>query len=197
MSSSVHLLLPFQPPSPHPVLTPATSVSDLIHLLQTNCLTELIPDALSWAKAADDHLQTTGKTLGSLHGLPVSLKEQIGVAGRRTNASFVAWVESKTERDANIVSSLKSLGAIPFARTNQPQAFMQLETANNIYGETLNPRNHRLTATGSSGGEAALMAMQASPLGVGGDIGGSIRGPAGLNGVSAFPSSMAFLTGVC
>ncbi|KAI1362301.1 amidase [Xylaria arbuscula] len=157
----------------------------------TNCLTELIPDALDWAKAADDHLKNTGKTLGPLHGLPISFKEQISVAGRRTNASFVAWVERKSERHASVVASLRCLGAIPFARTTQPQAFMQLETVNNIYSKTLNPRNRLLTSSGSSGGEAALMAMQGSPMG----IGGSIRGPAGLNGLWGFKPSTGRFSG--
>lgn len=151
---------------------------------QTNCLTELLPEALLQAQAADEFIKRTGRTLGPLHGLPVSLKEQIAVRGHRTNAGFVAWTDRVTQHDANLVTSLKSLGAIPFARTNQPQSFMHLETSNNIYGVTVNSRNRSLTAGGSSGGEAALMVLGGSPLGIGGDIGGSIRSPAAQNGVS-------------
>ena len=111
------------------------------------------------------------------------MKEQIGISGHLTNAAFVAWIDNKTDRDAHLVASLKSLGAIVFARTTQPQSFMHLETSSNIYGETVNARNRGLSAGGSSGGEATLLALAATPLGVGGDIGGSIRGPASLNGV--------------
>lgn len=150
---------------------------------QTNCLTELLPEALEDAKAADAYIETTGNPLGRLHGLPVSVKEQIGIAGHPTNAAFVAWIDNTTDRDANLVTSLKSLGAIVFARTNQPQSFMHLETSNNIFGETVNARNRRLTGGGSSGGESSLLALSATPLGFGGDIGGSIRAPASMNGV--------------
>lgn len=106
------------------------------------------------------------------------------MANHRTNAGFVAWADRTTPSDANIVKSLETLGAIVFARTNQPQSFMQLETSNNIYGVTVHPMNRSLTAGGSSGGESALMILRGTPLGFGGDIGGSIRGPASFSGVS-------------
>jgi amidase len=103
----------------------------------------------------------------------------------------VAWVDNVTDHDANLVAALKSLGAVIFARTNQPQSFMHLETSNNIYGETLNPRNRQLTAGGSSGGETALMVLGGTPLGFGGDIGGSIRSPAAQNNVRTIPITWA------
>lgn len=106
------------------------------------------------------------------------------MGGRRTNASFVAWVDNVVPEDCELVRILKSLGAVVFARTMQPQLLMHLESSNNIYGTCVNPLDTRLTAGGSSGGEAALMAMHGTPLGFGGDIGGSIRCPASFNGVS-------------
>ena len=109
------------------------------------------------------------------------------MAGHCTNAGFVAWVNRVSEKDADIIATLKNLGAVIFARTNQPQSLMHLETKNNIYGETVNPKNRKLTAGGSTGGEGALMAMHGTPLGIGGDIGGSIRLPAAFNGVSRLP----------
>ncbi|KAL1873123.1 hypothetical protein VTK73DRAFT_1084 [Phialemonium thermophilum] len=161
----------------------------------TNCITELLPEALEQAKAADDYIRKTGNTLGPLHGLPISLKEQIAVANHPTNAGFVAWVDHIVQRDANLVASLRSLGAIPFTRTNQPQSFMQLETSNNIYGVTVHPMNRSLTAGGSSGGETALMVLGGTPLGFGGDIGGSIRGPAALSGLWGFKPSVGRYSG--
>ncbi|KAI8648980.1 Amidase domain-containing protein [Fusarium keratoplasticum] len=161
----------------------------------TNCLTELIPQALADAKACDEHLARTGQTMGPLHGLPVSVKEQISVSGLNTNAGFVAWVNNLSTQDANIIASLRKLGAVVFARTNQPQSLMHVETSNNIYGATVNPMNRKLTAGGSTGGEAALMAMKGSPLGIGGDIGGSIRVPASLNGIYGFLPSPGRISG--
>ncbi|RSL54836.1 hypothetical protein CEP54_009672 [Fusarium duplospermum] len=149
----------------------------------TNCLTELIPQAVEDAKECDEHLARTGQPIGPLHGLPISIKEQISVSGRYTNAGFVAWASNVSQEDARIVKSLKKLGAVVFARTNQPQSLMHLETSNNIYGATVHPMDRSLTAGGSTGGEAALMAMKGTPLGIGGDIGGSIRVPAALNGI--------------
>lgn len=160
----------------------------MINTTQTNCLTELIPQALADAKACDEHLARTGQTLGPLHGLPISVKEQMAVSGLRTNAGFVSWVNNMSTQDANVIQTLKELGAVVFARTNQPQSLMHLETSNNIYGATVHPMNRRLTAGGSTGGEASLMAMKGSPMGIGGDIGGSIRVPASLTGVSHSPS---------
>ncbi|KAF4947687.1 hypothetical protein FSARC_13904 [Fusarium sarcochroum] len=161
----------------------------------TNCLTELIPQALVDATACDEFLARTGQTMGPLHGLPVSVKEQIAVAGHCTNAGFVAWVNNLSVEDAHVVKTLKKLGAVVFARTNQPQSLMHLETSNNIYGATVHPLNRKLTSGGSTGGEAALMAMNGSPLGIGGDIGGSIRVPASLTGIYGLLPSPGRISG--
>ncbi|KAH7243877.1 amidase [Fusarium solani] len=161
----------------------------------TNCLTELVSQAVDDAKACDEYLSRTGQTMGPLHGLPISVKEQIAVSGLCTNAGFVAWVKNLSAEDANVVQSLKRLGAVVFARTNQSRSLMHLETSNNIYGATVNPMNRKLTAGGSTGGEAALMAMKGSPLGVGGDIGGSIRVPAALNGIYGLLPSPGRISG--
>ncbi|PLB53955.1 amidase [Aspergillus steynii IBT 23096] len=161
----------------------------------TNCLTELVPQALDDARKCDQFLARTGKTIGPLHGLPVSVKEQISIAGRRTNMGFVSLVNNVSTEDAYIIKSLKKLGAVVFARTNQPQSLMHLETSNNIYGATVNPRNRGMTAGGSTGGEGALMAMHGTVLGIGGDIGGSIRVPAALNGVYGFYPTVGRISG--
>ena len=156
----------------------------------------MLPEALAVAEACDKHLSSTGQPLGPLHGLPVSLKEQFSIKGHRTNAAFVGWVGNVVEEDCQLAKELKELGAIVFVRTAEPQSFMHLETSNNIYGACVNPRNRSLTAGGSSGGEGALMALGGSILGFGGDIGGSIRCPASLNGVRAsLKSSGPFIVG--
>ena len=122
--------------------------------------------------------------MGPLHGLPISVKEQFCIGGHRANAGIVAWVDNLSEADCRMVKTLKSLGAIVFARTMEPQMVMHLESANNIYGVCVNPYDKSLTAGGSSGDEAVLLAMRGTALGIGGDIGGSIRCPAAFNGVS-------------
>ena len=153
-------------------------------LCQTNCLTELLSEAYEAADACDEYFKTNGRPIGPLHGLPVSVKEQFSVGGHHTNASLVALIDNVTDNDCDLVQSLKALGAVIFARTMQPQLLMHLETANNIYGVCVNPFDRTKTSGGSSGGEAVLLAMKGTPLGFGGDIGGSIRCPAAFNDVS-------------
>lgn len=85
--------------------------------------------------------------------------------------------------ESQIVTELLSLGAVLFCKTSLPQTLLFGETKNNLIGQTLNPRNQNLSCGGSSGGEAALMALRGSSLGVGTDIGGSVRIPAAFCGV--------------
>ncbi|KAG9235564.1 glutamyl-tRNA amidotransferase subunit A [Amylocarpus encephaloides] len=149
----------------------------------TNCVYELLPErAIARAKELDEAL-AKGEPVGPLHGLPISVKEHIGVEGRDCTAGFVGWVGNKSPYDANILKILLKAGAVLYVRTTEPQGLMVLETCSNITGVTTNPHNTSLTPGGSSGGEGALLALRGSPLGIGSDIGGSIRSPAGNCGI--------------
>lgn len=150
----------------------------------TNCVTELLPDqAIARAKSLDEYLAKNGKPVGPLHGLPISVKEHVAMKGLDLNAGFVSWVGTIAEDDALILKLLWKAGAVFHARTTEPQTLMHLETSNNLYGVTVNPYNTNLTSGGSSGGEGALLGLKGSPLGIGTDIGGSIRSPAANNGL--------------
>jgi Asp-tRNA(Asn)/Glu-tRNA(Gln) amidotransferase A subunit family amidase len=72
--------------------------------------------------------------MGPLHGIPISVKEHIGMKGLDHNAGFVAWVGSVCEEDAHILQILWNAGAVFYARTTQPQSLMHLDTSSNIYG---------------------------------------------------------------
>lgn len=99
--------------------------------------------------------------------------------GLRLHAGFVAWWDRlHTGSDAAILQILHRAGCVFHARTTQPQLLMHLETASNLYGVTVNPYNRLLSPGGSSGGEGALLALGGSCLGLGTDIGGSVRSPA-------------------
>ncbi|KAF2770013.1 putative glutamyl-tRNA amidotransferase subunit A [Teratosphaeria nubilosa] len=153
----------------------------------TNCVTELLPDqALARAKECDDYFARYQKPIGPLHGLPISVKEHVGMKGLDNNAGFVGWVGMVAEDDALLLKLLWKAGAVFHVRTTQPQTLMHLETSNNIYGVTVNPYNRSLSSGGSSGGEGALLGMRGSCLGIGTDIGGSIRSPAANNGLFGF-----------
>jgi len=128
-------------------------------------------------------LKKTGKVVGPLHGLPISLKDQLCIKGLETTIGYVSWIGKYADRNAVLVDILEECGAVPFVKTNLPQTVMWPETFNHIFGRTTNPYNRSLTCGGSSGGEGALIALKGSPLGVGSDIGGSIRAPAAFCGL--------------
>lgn len=88
---------------------------------------------------------------------------------------------TKPEQETVLVGILVKLGAVLYVKTTTPTAMMMMETASNVWGETNNAYHSGASSGGSSGGEAALLAMRGSPLGVGTDIGGSIRIPSAFN----------------
>lgn len=149
-----------------------------------NCVTELLTSkALERAKFLDDYLAEHKKPSGPLHGLPTSVKEHIGMKDLNLNAGFISWCDRVGADDALILKLLWNAGAVFYVRTTQPQSLMHLETSSNLYGVTVNPFNSKLTPGGSSGGEGALIGLRGSCLGIGTDIGGSIRSPAANNGL--------------
>ncbi|KXJ90469.1 acetamidase [Microdochium bolleyi] len=150
----------------------------------TNCLLEYDPEsALAQAKALDEYYSNHGKPVGELHGLPISLKDQLHVKGLETSMGYVAWLDARATQDSVLAALLRRAGAVFYAKTSVPQTLMVGETFNNIVGLTTNPYNRKLSPGGSSGGEGALLATRGSVLGVGTDIGGSIRLPAAFNGL--------------
>lgn len=150
----------------------------------TNCLTELLPVlALTRAKELDAYFQKHGKPAGPLHGFPISVKEHISFNGLRTTTGYISHWDNIAKEDAHILQVLEKAGAVFHCRTTIPQTMMHLETDSNLYGVTINPYNSSLTPGGSSGGESALIAMRGSALGIGSDVGGSIRSPAANCGV--------------
>ena len=90
------------------------------------------------------------------------------------------------KEDALSVKMIREAGGIPFVKTNNPQIVFSMNTDNTIYGVAQNPHNPSRTTSGSSGGEGGLAAAKCSPLGLGTDIGGSIRSPASFCGVYGF-----------
>ncbi|KAI1393791.1 amidase [Hypoxylon trugodes] len=149
----------------------------------TNCLSETCFErALSTAKQLDEHLARTGKPVGPLHGLPISLKDNFNLKGLDATVGFASHVGDPAPYDAVLADILREAGAVFYVKTNVPTAMMIAETVNWVFGRTVNPLNRKLTSGGSSGGETALLAFKGSPLGVGTDIGGSLRIPAACTG---------------
>jgi amidase len=142
------------------------------------------------AIARAKYLDSLSEPIGPLHGLPISVKEHLHIKGYPCNAGFVSWIDRGPPTETNAVLDIFiSLGAIPFARTTEPQALMHLSCNNYITGATTCPYNRTLTSGGSSGGEGALIGMKGSCFGIGTDIGGSVRSPAANCGIYSLRQS--------
>jgi amidase len=143
-------------------------------------------------KAADeaDRAVADGAPLGPLHGVPITVKENIDIAGWPTTQGVPALAEAVPPIDAPVVERMRAAGAIPFARTNLPDFGLRVHTDSSLRGLTRNPWNPDVTAGGSSGGEASALASGMSPLGLGNDLGGSLRNPAHCCGIAAIKPSV-------
>ncbi|RAL13671.1 putative glutamyl-tRNA(Gln) amidotransferase subunit A [Aspergillus homomorphus CBS 101889] len=152
-----------------------------------NFATEFLADkAIARARELDQYFKDTGKLVGPLHGVPISVKEHIGIKDLTCNGGYVAWVNDIATEDALLLQCLEKAGAVFHVRTNQPQSLMHLCCSNNLTGTTLNPHNLTLSPGGSSGGEGVSTGFKCAPLGIGTDIGGSIRCPAAFCGSYGF-----------
>ncbi|KAI0527721.1 amidase [Xylaria bambusicola] len=149
-----------------------------------NCLSETCFDrALTTAKALDERLAQGLGPVGPFHGLPISLKDNFNLRGLDSTVGFTSHVGDPAQDDAELAKILVAAGAVVYVKTNVPTAMMIAESVNNTFGRTVNPLNRRLTSGGSSGGESALIMFKGSPMGVGTDIGGSLRIPAACTGI--------------
>ncbi len=149
-----------------------------------NAVTTVLDSALDDAAAADAARQA-GAELGPLHGVPFTIKENLDVAGSATTEGLVAYEHNVVDTDAPVVERMRAAGAIALARTNLPDLGLRVHTDSGLRGLTRNPHHHDRTAGGSSGGEASSLASGMSPIGLGNDIGGSLRNPAFCCGVAS------------
>uniref|UniRef100_A0A8C5RES1 Fatty-acid amide hydrolase 1 n=1 Tax=Laticauda laticaudata TaxID=8630 RepID=A0A8C5RES1_LATLA len=128
------------------------------------------------------HMNSEGKK-GLLYGVPISIKDSINCKGYDSTLGFAKRLFQPAAEDAVIVQVLKHQGAIPFVKTNIPQSLLNYDCSNPIFGSTVNPLNPTKSPGGSSGGEGALIKSGGSILGIGTDIGGSIRIPSAFCGI--------------
>jgi fatty acid amide hydrolase 2 len=137
------------------------------------------------ADAADARVAATADPddLPPFHGVPCTIKEAIATAGMPNCAGLVSRHAIRIDKNAPTVQRMIDAGAIPLGVTNTPELCLWIETENRQYGRTNNAYSVNRTAGGSSGGEGAAVGSGGSPLGLGADIGGSIRIPAFFNGV--------------
>jgi len=144
---------------------------------KTNCVTEIMVDsAHEWLRSGDINLK------GPLAGVPISLKDNIAVGGFDTTVGYSSFVGNKNPQDGAMVRLLKDAGAVPYVKTNVPITLLSFESTNDVWGRCTNPHNSKFSPGGSTGGEAALLAL-GGRIGIGSDVAGSVRVPAHFSGI--------------
>src|SRR6185503_337788 len=147
-----------------------------------NAIVTLAPDVVERAKAAEAAL-LRGDEVGSLHGVPVTIKDTIDTAGLRTTSGSKIRMDFVPETDAPAVARLKAAGAIVLGKTNAAEMAMDYTADDLVFGRTNHHLDAGLTPGGSSGGEAVAIATCMSPGGIGSDLAGSVRIPAHFCGI--------------
>lgn len=148
-----------------------------------NAFVQIYPERVRNEARAAEAASMKGESLPPLHGVPISIKSSIDVAGMKCEAGTRLRAGHVASSDAPLVARLRQAGAIVLGVTNTPEMLMAWETGNPLYGRTNNPWDLERTPGGSSGGEAAAIASGMSAAGVGSDGGGSIRVPAHFSGI--------------
>ncbi|XP_050709628.1 fatty-acid amide hydrolase 1-like [Eriocheir sinensis] len=149
-----------------------------------NCITEFIPQAEDWAAELEGR-GSDGRVL-PLYGLPISVQDSIDVQGLDSTLGLAKRLGRPANRNAALIQGLRRQGAVPFCKTNVPQALLGIGCSNPVWGTTHNPVDTQRSPGGASGGEAALVGAGGSLLGVGVDTLGGVRVPAHFCGVTAF-----------
>jgi len=154
-----------------------------------NAIVTLMGEQALKDAAAADKAVAAGKKLGPLHGVPFSIKDAIDTAGVLTQGGSKIFAGRIPEKDATVVTRMKSAGAIPLMKTNVPEFSAHWESENLLTGRTSNPWNPDRTSGGSSGGESAVIAAGLSPIGIGSDVAISVRGPGAFTGIAALKAT--------
>ncbi len=147
-----------------------------------------LPAARLAAARADERL-ARGASLGRLDGIPITVKDNIGVRGMAASWGSRLFADRICEHDDFAVERLRERGAVIWGKTNTPEFALAATTENSLFGMTRNPRDTRLTPGGSSGGAAAALAAGVGPLSLATDAGGSARRPAAFTGTVGFRPS--------
>jgi amidase len=154
-----------------------------------NAVVRVMAEDARKAAVLADAMVARGEPLGPLHGVPFTVKENIDMAGLPTTWGVKALAQAIAPCDAPVVERMKAAGGIPIARTNLPDMALRVHTDSSLHGLTRNPWNLGRTVAGSSGGEGAALATGMSPIGLGNDIGGSLRNPANVCGIASIKPS--------
>jgi aspartyl-tRNA(Asn)/glutamyl-tRNA(Gln) amidotransferase subunit A len=141
------------------------------------------------ARAAETAVMR-GDALGPLHGVPISIKDNVAIAGVPMRNGSLASLDLVPDRDATVTARVKAAGAIPIGTTTLPEFAHKVLTDSPVYGVTRNPYDLKRTPGGSSGGASAALAAGVAPLAIGTDGGGSLRCPDSCTGVAGLKATL-------
>ena len=149
-----------------------------------NAVVQLAAEQARGAAKEADATLAKGEAVGPLHDVPFTVKDAIESVGVINTSGTLGRKAYMPDRDATVIRRLRGAGAILLGNTNVPELCLGGESDNLVYGRTSNPYDLTCTTGGSSGGEAAIIAAGGSPLGLGSDVGGSIRQPSHFCGIA-------------
>ncbi len=159
-----------------------------------NAMCTLNEHALADAEAIDQRL-ASGEPARPLEGVPFVVKDNIFTKGLRTTFGSKLLEHDVPDEDSLCVARLRAAGGVLLGKTNTPEFAHDVNTTNAVFGTTRNPWQVNCTAGGSSGGTGAALASRMAPIGLGTDLGGSIRIPCAFNGLTGMrpaPGRVAF-----
>uniref|UniRef100_T1JFB4 Amidase domain-containing protein n=1 Tax=Strigamia maritima TaxID=126957 RepID=T1JFB4_STRMM len=159
----------------NPILNAVIDDNFLRALEDAKKVDELIASGLKSEKELEDETPFLG--------VPFTTKDSIAVEGLHQTIGLRRRKDEIADKDAEVVRLMRKAGAIILAHTNVSEVCMWWESSNNVYGTTNNPYDTTRIAGGSSGGEGSIIAAAGSVMGIGSDVGGSIRIPSFFNGI--------------
>ncbi len=154
-----------------------------------NAIVDVLADEAFAAADAADAARSSGRALGVLHGVPVTVKVNVDLRGRATTNGVVAFKDLVATEDSPVVANLRRAGAVIIGRTNTPAFSVRWFTENDLHGRTLNPWSRGHTPGGSSGGASSAVAAGMGAIAHGNDLAGSVRYPAYCTGVAGLRPS--------
>jgi aspartyl-tRNA(Asn)/glutamyl-tRNA(Gln) amidotransferase subunit A len=160
------------------------------HGARTNAFILVDEDGARHAARAVDQERQRGSDRGPLHGMPISIKDLIDVAGQPTTAASRVRAGHIASRDATVVQRLRDAGAVLIGKTNLHEFALGTTSEETAFGAVHNPHDPSRSAGGSSGGSAAAVATGMGRASIGSDTGGSIRIPAAACGVVGLKPSL-------